>query len=327
MEVKYDFKMSNQALQSFTKVGTERLAHIDIKEMQNKQADKLTLEDLTVNFIECCPDFADQLTMGAKSASLNFAWTMLYNVGPASRARKGDCCWTFEMPNKEGSQIKDGHDFAVVTMKNTDNARLNSNSFMSVRKATFLASMKMSEAANLIRESGPNDVKNYLLTPLTAACFDEKTVMSCSGHYGDDVVEIFNMSCSPFGHLHKKSDADIAIAAAMNAVRNMTDLKVRDSIVGKVIKQYESADKPYDKDHVMALLGVSKGIGCQKFSIDSLINETRELSLNGPKALRAHKSMLVDSKFNMMIKKILDDKEKKTDNAVAGPSSGASGSK
>lgn len=94
------------------------------------------------------------------------------------------------------------------------------------------------------------------MTPLACAIFSKTDVIPLTNHlYNNDTTKIvdvlqsINISCQPGAHYLKGSKFHIAVVAVNTATKNMKDDKIRNMIIGKVCKQYNTAKKPFD--HVM----------------------------------------------------------------------------
>jgi len=91
-----------------------------------------------------------------------------------------------------------------------------------------------------------------LLSPLAGSVFskdDIPKIAQALGATSTRIVQVINASSQSGGHYLKDSKLHIAIVAAIVATRGVKDKKMKDSIIGKTIKQYLNAKKEFKMRH------------------------------------------------------------------------------
>lgn len=122
-----------------------------------------------------------------------------------------------------------------------------------------------------------------MLTPLAAAAFSADTIMAMGDKTGVGVGElckIINASCAGGGHILPHSNSTIAVAATVHATKNLTDVKLRDQLITKVVRQYTTARKPLDSEIFVTCLQAINGGLPQGWDFKSIMAKSNEVDMN-----------------------------------------------
>ncbi|APG79266.1 putative nucleoprotein [Hubei odonate virus 8] len=217
------------------------------------------ISDLIKRFSVVCPDFLDSLVIDQTNLSLDFAMKMIYEVGPASRSvKKG-------MPDKITKFIfpyKDTFTSAFVcTFKSNavPASKIGNKIILTMKQANLLALMKMNELTDI---SVAMPSPKYPLTPLAGAVFSKDDIPTLANRLNmpvNVVISAINSSSASGGHYISHSQSEFAVASSIAVTRNVTSKPLRDSIIGKVVKQYNSIGKTFDKEKFRTICEFAHG--------------------------------------------------------------------
>lgn len=241
------------------------------------------MEVLKQNFKRLVPDFGNKLVEGQGSFSLNLCAHILYTAGPRKKGDKterSDKYWEYEIMNEDlKTDFGSYPSFFVYSFMSEEHALNIPSSAFSLKKASLLMVETLDTVVDYLEVKFPytNNLeadklaqeKHAILTPLAAAAFSKQTVIKLAEHAtkreagGNGTVahwcKMINASCAGGGHLLENSNGTIAAAASMYATKNLGDKKLAESIVGKVVKQYAAAGKPFDDAYIGDMLRLVNG--------------------------------------------------------------------
>lgn len=212
------------------------------------------IADLVTQFTYICPDFNDSvLALDTRSYAVEFCAYVIYQIGPESRQVKkttGDKTWRMRFIDHDKNNQMTVKTLFISTFKNgkaPERPQVHKLALsLTIKQASLLALIQLSLVNSLAVTLAPPVL---LLTPLAGACFSRDDVVEISTHFGlpiNQTLDIINSSCQSGGQHLPWSRMHCAAVAAINATRNMTDRKLRDSIISKVIKQYIAAKKQWE---------------------------------------------------------------------------------
>lgn len=264
------------------------------------------MDALRYNFKQLVPDFGESLIDSKGSFSLNLCAHVLYTAGPRKKGDKTertDKYWEYEILNEDLKTESGYPSFFVYSFMSEENDMNIPSSAFSLKKASLLMIETLDTVIDYLEVKYPYgedeevnkkmQEKHAILTPLAAAAFSKQTVLTLAnstahkreaGTFGTVATwcKIINASCAGGGHLLKYSDGTIAAAAAMNATKNLADKKLAESIVGKVVKQYAAAGKPFDNEFIAEMLKTVNGGWPSGWTYDKLLETQDRAKLMTP---------------------------------------------
>jgi len=229
-----------------------------------------------------CGDYEDELQRATPSYSVDFCGKVLYQIGPQSRNKDKigttrDFIWTLKFPEQKKYPIADDqspdakvtHVINICTFRVnqpvTDQPKAIANSsgcyklVLTLKQANMLACHKLNFIIDCLRDD------EVILTPLAGAVFSANKLRELCCLYNTierppvdidvkTMLKILNCSAQTGGSSLADSDPNLAYAIAFKVTSNITDEKVKASILKKLEKQYIAIDKPPVAEKVICYL-------------------------------------------------------------------------
>lgn len=246
------------------------------------------------------PDFGVPLKDNTGSLSLDCCLKVMYEMGPRKKSyssERRNINWLLSIPKPNAQEGT--HNLRVHSFMSNEDTRNIPSDCLSLKKATLCFMTTMDDIVDYFQKkceeelepaslSGPEKTeikrKHVVLTPLAAAAFSTRSVVSIAEGLGldlGDVNKMINASCASGGHVLERSNPDVAVVSSLNAVKNLADKKLSESIVTKVVKQYSAMGKQMCEANTtelmyMATCGFPEGMSFQ--SLRDTLNEVDKKS-------------------------------------------------
>jgi hypothetical protein len=200
------------------------------------------MAELTEQFTKICHDYGKPLLMDKSSMAVEFWSKIIYEIGPESRQvkkKESDRIWkmrfVYNMENK--AVVKTAY---IATFKNETKSYQATNEpnkiVLTIRQAGLLALNILAMINELTAGS-----ENYMLTPLAGAVFSKAYIPSIAAKLRESeaqVCNVINASCQSGGQYLIESSPMVAVISTIVSTRNMKEQSIKDSIIGKTLKQY-----------------------------------------------------------------------------------------
>ncbi|KAF6207302.1 hypothetical protein GE061_018543 [Apolygus lucorum] len=260
-------------------------------------------KQLEVAFTEICTDYLSDYQLETAYKSLEFCCRMIYEVGPESRRVKkktGHKVWEFVFCYKNEPGTSSAEAKATVQKKvlyvstfKSDNAtavveQADDYLYINVKQAGMLAVRVFSRVAQLGVRQNP---KVYLLTPLAAAVFTKDQISTLCAHVGweiEDGIKYINNSCQSGSQYFSENDMkmEIAIVAAVNAVKGLCDHTLRDSIIAKTIKQCVHNKHHFSMPLMLRIAEFASGGLPEGFDPEKILRDFEGVKINRRAAIK-----------------------------------------
>lgn len=227
----------------------------------------LSYIDLQTRFKALIPDYGEKLVAGKGSLAVALCSKVLYEQGPTKKTMKAtdrmSSWWEYTLNDQALRDKNDGVNPTLNIYSFAEEAKNVPVNALSVKKASLLLIPTLEAIIDYYGEKPNSEPKSQLLlTPLAAAAFSVGNITKIAEGTGISIGEwckIINASCAGGGHVLEYSNGTIAAVAAMNATKNLSDRKLAESIVSKVVKQYTAAGKPFTDSLVEAAMAACQG--------------------------------------------------------------------
>lgn len=233
------------------------------------------LAQLEADMKRVMPDFGDRIVKTSKQVQIAFATKTMFEIIPDMRRNKNNnvvsrilfdvtidgavverCVYIATFRNNAAIPKVDGDDVIILTTK----------------QASLLATMVLTKVMAVgLKEAPPV----YLVTPLMGGCFSRRDYPTIADKLGISQTELMaRMAASSVtgGHLLPKGNGSLAVVFAINAVKNVKDRNIADTIIGKITRQYIMAGKDPESRIISILAPYSQGGVPAEFSVDNLRN-------------------------------------------------------
>lgn len=153
-----------------------------------------------------------------------------------------------------------------------------------LKKAQLTMLIELERVVDYYVKKNPTEKRKHIvLTPLAAAAFSADTILSMASETGicvGELCKIINASCAGGGHILPYSNSTIAVAATVHATKNLADVKLRDQLISKVVRQYTTAHKPLNSEIFVTCLQAINGGLPQGWDFKSIMAKSNEVDLD-----------------------------------------------
>lgn len=144
---------------------------------------------------------------------------------------------------------------------------------VSVKTASLLAIIVLNKLNTISMNQTPSVI---LFSPIAGSVFSKDDVDTIAKHVGSTpltVVQRINVSCQSGGHYLEDSRMHVAAVATIVSTRGVKDKKMKDSIIGKTLKQYWNGKKVWYPNYFEAYAEFGHGGVPSNISPDNLIKK------------------------------------------------------
>lgn len=209
-------------------------------------------DNIRRRFGQICEDSQQEMAMERRSKAVEFCSKMIYEVGPEARQvrkKDGDKTWRFMFLYNKNNKLQTK--VAFVSTYKADEAQYKieveqTKITLSVKTASLLAIIILNRLNEISMTKVPSVILFSLLAGYVFSKDDVNKISEAIRVTSLRVVQVINASCQSGGHYLRDSRLHIAAVASIVATRGVKDQRMKDAIIGKIVKQYLNAKKEFN---------------------------------------------------------------------------------